>query len=167
MVYDAPLVNKPFSKRIETIRQVLHDKRSEKEQKHVKLHKHEVCHTQEQLDAEMDRVLKLNGEGLMLKDPRCSYITKRTEKLVKVKKFDDAEAEVIAHVGGTGRCSNMMGALRVKSKDGKIFKIGSGFDDAQRRKPPKIGTMVTFKYQGKSKAGIPRFPIFLREHPGM
>ena len=115
----------------------------------------------------MERVLLLNGEGLMLKDPNCKYITKRTDKLVKVKKFDDEEAEVIGHEKGTGRCSNMMGAINVKSKDGKIFKIGSGFDDAQRRKPPKIGSMVTFKYQGKSKAGIPRFPIFLRIHPGM
>jgi DNA ligase-1 len=34
-------------------------------------------------------------------------------------------------------------------------------------KPPKIGTKVTFKHMGKSKNGIPRFPIFLREHPGL
>lgn len=115
----------------------------------------------------MNRVLKLNGEGLMLKDPKCAYIQKRTDKLVKVKKFEDAEAEVIAHIKGTGRCSHMMGAIRVKMADGTIFKIGSGFDDAQRRKPPKIGSTVTFKFQGKSESGTPRFPIFLRQHPGM
>lgn len=103
----------------------------------------------------------------MLKDPKSFYIPKRSDKLLKVKKFDDAEAEVIAHMKGTGRCSNMLGALQVKDKRGKIFKVGSGFDDKQRRKPPKIGSTITFKYQGLTKAGIPRFPIYLRVHPGM
>ena len=103
----------------------------------------------------------------MLKDPNCAYETKRSGKLLKVKKFDDAEAVVIAHIQGTGRCSTMLGALQVKDMKGNIFKVGSGFSDAQRRKPPKIGTTITFKYQGTSKAGIPRFPIYLREHPGM
>ena len=44
-------------------------------------------------------------------------------------------------------------------------KIGSGFNDTQRLNPPKIGTIVTYKYQNLSDAGIPRFPIFLRECP--
>ena len=55
----------------------------------------------------------------------------------------------------------------MREKSGKEFKIGSGFNDAQRKKPPKLGSTVTFKFQGRSKAGIPRFPIFMREHPGM
>ena len=38
--------------------------------------------------------------GLMLKDPDSDYIRKRSDKLLKVKKFDDAEAEVIAHIRG-------------------------------------------------------------------
>ena len=68
---------------------------------------------------------------------------------------------------GTGRCASMLGALQVKDKAGHIFKIGSGFDDEQRRNPPKVGTIVTLKHQGVTKNGIPRFPIFLRVHPGM
>jgi DNA ligase-1 len=45
----------------------------------------------------MDKVLKLKGEGLMLKDPESFYEKKRSKKLLKVKKFDDAEAIVIGH----------------------------------------------------------------------
>jgi len=56
----------------------------------------------------------------------------------------------------------MMGALEMKMDNGITFKIGSGFDDKQRRKPPKIGSRVTFKFQGLTKAGVPRFPIFMR-----
>jgi hypothetical protein len=32
----------------------------------------------------------------------------------------------------------------------------------QRRKPPKIGSVITFKFQELSNNGIPRFPVFLR-----
>jgi len=87
--------------------------------------------------------------------------------LLKVKRFEDAEATVYGHQAGTGRCTGMCGALLVREKDGTEFKIGSGLDDSQRRKPPKIGSVVTFKFQGRSTNGIPRFPIFMRLHPGM
>jgi len=111
----------------------------------------------------MDRVLDLKGEGFMLKDPNSLYENKRSDKLLKVKVFDDAEAEVIGHEAGTGRCSGMCGAIRVKHCDSAVtFKIGSGFTDALRKNPPKIGTKVTFKYQGLTNDKIPRFPIFMR-----
>ena len=87
--------------------------------------------------------------------------------LLKVKRFEDAEAKVIGHLKGTGRCHNMCGAIQVREKDGTELKIGSGFTDVQRRSPPKLGAIVTFKFQGRSKAGKPRFPIFMRLHGGM
>jgi len=40
----------------------------------------------------MDRVIKLGGEGIMIKDPKSLYEGKRSNYLLKVKKFDDAEA---------------------------------------------------------------------------
>ncbi len=61
----------------------------------------------------------------------------------------------------------MCGALECELDNGIKFKIGSGFSDAQRRKPVKIGSRVTFKYMGLTKSGCPRFPIFIRVHPGM
>ena len=45
----------------------------------------------------MDKVLKLEGEGVMLKDPESFYERKRSSKLLKVKLFDEAEAIVIDH----------------------------------------------------------------------
>lgn len=47
----------------------------------------------------------------MIKDPDSVYERKRSDKLLKVKKFDDAEAIVVAHIRGTGRCCDMLGAL--------------------------------------------------------
>jgi DNA ligase-1 len=121
----------------------------------------------EHMTKELDRVTGGGGEGVMIKDPNSKYENKRSNFLLKVKKFEDAEATVIGHQKGTGRCSDMCGAILVRGDDGIEFKIGSGFDDAQRRKPPKIGARVTYKYMGKTNAGKPRFPIFMRVHPGM
>lgn len=82
----------------------------------------------------------------MIKDPDSLYEHKRSNALLKVKRFDDAEATVIGHVKGTGRLWNACGAILCKEKDGTEFKIGSGFNDAQRMKPPKVGSVVTFKF---------------------
>lgn len=43
-----------------------------------------------------------------------------------------------------------------------VFKIGSGFSDAQRENPPKIGTKINYKFKGRTKNDLPRFPVFLR-----
>ena len=45
----------------------------------------------------MQRILKLEGEGVMLKNPKSFYERKKSKNLLKIKKFEDAEAVVIAH----------------------------------------------------------------------
>ena len=163
MVYDAPLINKSFKQRIKIAEEALAKNNS----KYVVLHKQEVCKDQAHLDKAMDMVIQAKGEGMMIKDPNSKYEQRRSKALLKVKKFDDAEATVIGHLKGTGRCQDMTGAIQVKNDNGVVFKIGSGFTDAQRRSPPKKGARVTYKYQGLTKAGVPRFPIFMRIHPGV
>ena len=63
---------------------------------------------------------------------------------------------------GKGKYSDKMGSIECKLPKGTLFKIGSGFSDAQRSNPPKVGDIVTFKYKKMTKYGKPRFPIFLR-----
>ena len=163
LVYDAPLLKMKFKERLVEMEKCLKGKN----EKIVKLHKQEICKDQAHLDKEMDEVLAKQGEGLMIKNPDSMYESKRSCNLLKVKKFLDTEATVLKHLNGTGRCSAMCGAILCKLDNGIEFKIGSGFDDKQRRNPPKLGSRVTFKYQGLSNSGKPRFPIFMREHPGM
>lgn len=128
---------------------------------------HRLCTSRDDLVTEMDKITGAGGEGVMLRKPDSVYEKKRSDKLLKVKKFEDAEAVVIGHEAGTGRLTGLTGAIRVKEADGMEFKIGSGFNDKQRARPPKIGVKVTFKFMGRSKGGCPRFPIYMREHPGM
>lgn len=163
MIFDAPLLEEPFEDRLITIKKEL----SKHKGGVAQLIEQTVCNSPDHLNILMDKICGGKGEGVMLKDPKCSYERKRSYKLLKVKRFEDAEATVYGHQGGTGRLSGMCGAILVEEKDGTKFKIGSGFDDAQRRKPPKIGSIVTFKFQGRSTNGVPRFPTFMRVHPGM
>lgn len=97
----------------------------------------------------------------MLRQPGSSYRAGRDSTLLKVKSFDDDEAEVIAHEAGKGKHTGALGALRCRNRAGKVFNVGTGFSDAQRRDPPKVGEIITYRYQELTKDGIPRFPTFV------
>jgi DNA ligase-1 len=56
----------------------------------------------------------------------------------------------------------MVGALLVRTPEGLEFAIGSGLTDALRQTPPEIGTDITYRYNGYTSNGIPRFARFLR-----
>lgn len=59
---------------------------------------------------------------------------------------------------------NLYFFFNVLRPNGQVFHIGTGFSDSQRKdkNKPKIGQVVTFKYQELSNNGHPRFPVFLR-----
>ncbi|MEZ9198183.1 DNA ligase [Shewanella sp. 10N.286.54.B9] len=114
------------------------------------------------LDRRLTDIIENNGEGLMLHRKTALYQIGRTDDIVKLKPFYDAEATVLAHKEGKGKYVGMMGALLVETKQGKQFSIGSGFSDEERRNPPKVGAIITFKYYGETQKGTPRFASFLR-----
>jgi len=103
-----------------------------------------------------------NGEGIVVRDPQSLYINKRTSKALKVKKFHDSECKIIGYTNGKGKYSGKVGAIICQLFNQIEFKIGSGMNDKFRKNPPKIGTIITFKYQNITKYGKPRFPIYLR-----
>lgn len=118
--------------------------------------------TDEALQALLDKTVRMGGEGLMLHRGASLYKAERNADLVKVKPFDDAEAKVVSHVPGRGKHAGRMGAIWVETADGKRFKLGGGFSDAEREAPPAIGSWVTYRYNGTNPSGLPRFARFLR-----
>ena len=135
-------------------------------------------------------------EGIMLRSPqgayKCGRGTVKAMDLVKVKRFKDAEAEIIGFeeemknenealkdaFGRTKRSTaqdnltgkNTLGALMVKGVNGEFkgveFKLGTGFDQALRKKiwdsQKKLkGTIVKYKYQSEGGEDKPRFPVYL------
>ncbi|MGB3393552.1 MAG: DNA ligase [Stenotrophomonas sp.] len=114
------------------------------------------------LHRHLQAIVASGGEGLMLQHQDNRYGTGRSDGLLKLKPWDDAEARVVAHLPGKGKYSGMLGALLVEREDGMRFRLGSGFKDAQRADPPAIGSLVTYRYNGLTAKGLPRFARFLR-----
>lgn len=117
-------------------------------------------------DAELMGLLqeytRQGAEGLMLHLGTSYYRPGRSDDLLKLKTYEDAEARVIQYIPGKGKYTGLMGSLLVKDATGLSFHIGSGFTDAERRRPPPIGSIITYKYYGRTKNGIPRFASFMR-----
>lgn len=75
-----------------------------------------------------------NGEeGIMINICDALYEFKRTNSLLKCKKFDSLDLEVVGVEEGSGRLAGMLGAVQVRYKDGNIVRVGSGFSDAERK----------------------------------
>ena len=133
-----------------------------------------------EFEAFADAVIAKGGEGAVVREPNVPYERKRSKNALKYKKFKDAECEVTEVNVGTGKYAGLMGSVTCKSlgvagsnsdeqndkllqpASGVKFKIGSGFSDEERANPPKIGSIITYKYQNLTAKGVPRFPIFLR-----
>ena len=115
-----------------------------------------------ELAQQLAQITQAGGEGLMLHLANAPYQTGRSDALYKLKLRQDAEATVIAHNLGTGKYAGQLGSLRVRTADGREFNVGSGLDDATRARPPAIGTVITYQFNGLTKKGLPRFPRFLR-----
>jgi DNA ligase 1 len=157
MVFDAPQAKGTFEQRMQLLRATF-----PQDNRFVRVVVQECCQGVAQLLAERDRVVRLGGEGLMLRQPESVYEAGRSPTLLKVKPYDDAEATVIAYEPGKGKFAGKLGAVRVRTDDGREFSIGSGFTDAQRESPPPVGTVITYRFRGLTAKGLPRFPSYLR-----
>ncbi len=121
---------------------------------------HEV-YTREDVQVYLKDVIKEGGEGVVLRNPKQSYYVGRTKQALKYKLFDDAECRIVSVLSGSGKYKAMMGAIKCDYQ-GKLIKIGSGFTDEERKHPPSVGTLISFKYYGLTRLGNPKYPVFLR-----
>ena len=157
LVFDAPAREEPFEERLELCRRAL----TERSPAYARFHEHQACKGVAHLREELACVEAQGGEGLMLRKPGSRYEVGRSSTLLKVKSFFDAEALVVEHLPGTGKHAGRLGALLVELADGTRFSIGTGFSDKERKAPPKVGSVVTFRYQELSDGGVPRFPSYV------
>ena len=110
----------------------------------------------------LDEIVTKGGEGLMLHQADSLYHSGRSDDLLKLKPWQDAEATVVEILPGKGKFSGMMGSLLVADESGRIFRIGTGFSNKERRNPPTVGTVITYKFTGITNKGLPKFASFLR-----
>lgn len=114
----------------------------------------------------LDEVTSNGYEGLMVSPVNSYYETKRTNSLLKVKKFETADLRILGfeeHKHG-----DKLGSFIVDYK-GYEVNVGSGFSDAEResfwnKRHELIGTIVEvgyFEESANQNGGISlRFPTF-------
>ena len=137
-----------------------------------------------------DHYLSLGYEGVMLRQPQGSYKHGRSTAnegwLLKLKRFTDAEARVVAvkelwHNANEAKVNELGYKERSSKKAGKVpmdvlgalvvadtqtgveFEIGTGFTEQQRHdlwRVNLLGRLVKYKYQAVGVKDKPRFPVF-------
>lgn len=100
------------------------------------------------------------------------HLTRNLINATRDQTFYDAEAVVTGHTLGKGKNMGVAGALKCKMESGKVkvpdrmwasthyddqtFNVGTGLSDKVRRNPPKVGTIITYRFQELTKDGVPR-----------
>ncbi len=158
MVFDRPRDDRPFSERLQALRAEVSDAGLD----HLVLVDQRAATDHQQLMQQLDEIIARGGEGLMLKHGDSLYRAGRSRDLLKVKRFQDAEAVVLGHLPGKGRLRGKMGALLVELDSGRKLRIGTGFTDEERDDPPPEGSVITFRYSGHTSTGLPRFASYVR-----
>ena len=122
----------------------------------------------ELLDSEITR----DQEGIMINICDATYEWKRTWNLMKVKKMNTVDLEIVGFEEGSGRLAGTLGAIHVRYKDGNVVKVGSGFSDELRKliwknawlEQTDLGKIVEIQYfeeTTNADGGVSlRFPIF-------
>ena len=162
-----------------------------KKSKPAVIHEQHVLLTLDGLLKLEESMLDQGYEGLILRDPDAPYkmgrSTVKEGYLLKLKRFVDAEAEVIgfeermhngneatvSELGRTKRSSHKagkrgrgdLGAIRVRFQ-GVEFNIGTGFTDAERaaiwdNQDKYLGQLAKFKSFPVGVKDAPRHPVFL------
>ncbi|MEO8327750.1 MAG: DNA ligase [Nitrospirota bacterium] len=158
MVFDLPAHGGIFAQRVIEMNRL----KTESDSPYLGIIQQQRVGSEEDLLKWLHTVIDNGGEGLMLHRETALYASGRSQDLLKLKLFTDAEATVIGYRPGNGQFAGQVGSLKVQTDEGVIFFIGSGLSHKERRRPPPLQSRVTFRYQGLTKNGIPRFPIFLR-----
>lgn len=106
-------------------------------------------------------------EGAMVRNAGGLYAFKRSADLQKIKEFNDAEFKIVRIEEGRGKlaghgifvCQTDGGKYEFAAKmKGETAKLKDFYEHPDKY----VGKMLTVKYQGMTKYGVPRFPVALR-----
>ncbi|ECL3026539.1 DNA ligase [Campylobacter coli] len=129
---------------------------------YIKIIKQIPIKDQEHLKEFYKDIVLNKGEGVVIRKDLAPYEKGRSKNAFKLKLYEDAECKVIGYTEGKGKFQGKIGALLCQMPNDRVIRIGSGLKDKDRENPPKIGSIVTYKFNGLTKNSLPRFPVFLR-----
>lgn len=118
----------------------------------------------------LQKAIESKIEGLMLNMANSPYELKRSDKILKIKVFNDADLRIIGIEEGEGRLKGTLGNIVIEYKNNNV-RVGTGFDDKTRaeifnNQEKYIGKIARIKYfeestnQTDDKLSL-RFPVFI------
>src|SRR5450759_2250557 len=108
-----------------------------------------------------DAFVATGYEGAILRAPDAPYATgARSAALLKYKRFDDAEFEIVGAVSARGTDAGCV-VWQCATETGRIFEVVPAWPDYERRDALAnassfIGQMLTVRFCGRTAAGVPR-----------
>ncbi|MCK5648445.1 MAG: DNA ligase [Gammaproteobacteria bacterium] len=157
-IFEVPNAHGDFVQRLNKIKQYLKTYPS----LFIEVIPQQICTGETHLNSFLAQIEQLGGEGVVVRNPQMPYHTGRSYSSLKVKSFQDAECRVTGYKEGKGKYKGLTGALFCQIEGKNIITIGSGLTDKERKYPPAIGSIITYKHYGYTAKGNPRFPVYLR-----
>lgn len=165
-IYDIPSYGCGFSCRLKGLR-VLHTLPTE----YCKMVDTFHVNNEDELQDKYNDFMELGYEGSMVRTVNSPYENKRSNHLLKMKEFEDAEYEIMGMVEGTGNFTGKCGGMVFKTDNGTEFNaIPNGdwqyLEHLWNNKQDLIGKQATVKYFNLTPDGVPRFPkvIAIRDY---
>ena len=122
---------------------------------------------EDELMLAFERFLDQGYEGAIIRNAAGLYVNKRSQDLLKLKSFDDAEFPIVGVKEGKGKLAGH-GIFTCKTEAGAEFDAkmkGALTELAKYHQHPEryIGKQLTVQFQGFTKKNhVPRFPVALR-----
>lgn len=121
-----------------------------------------IVNNQAELDARYEEFLLAGFEGMMIRDPRSTYVYDRDESLLKRKEHIDLEFPLVDILEGVGNRSGKAGKVVCRLPDGRTFEanVKGKFEFLTRflrTRADHIGKPATIRFQSYTPDGIPRF----------
>lgn len=162
-VYDI-VSQQPFLERFRTLEHTFDTT------KHIRLVETHIAGNVDQLMSHYDYFRKAGYEGAMARQLHLPYEHKRSDQLLKLKDFVDSEFKIVGVEEGRGKLRGHVGAFICEVPVGdtvatcavKLAGDTSVLAQAWQQPEKWIGKMLTVKYQGRTAAGVLRFPVGLR-----
>jgi hypothetical protein len=163
MVFDAPDAAGPFRERLKHAERLV-DEACRRWRGPgpcpVQLVQHTLIRSPQDLDRFHREVTSRGIEGTMLRDPDSRYERTRSGTLLKLKDFQDGNAEVIGYKKGA---TAAVGSYQMRDLDnGAVFTVDARHAPAGRRGALlPVGTQVEYRFQERTPNGNPRHPILI------
>lgn len=162
-IYDFPSRSKSFKERFIDLDKTRFSGR-------LKIVKTDEVMNNEDIDQNESSAISSGYEGLMFRAAGSKYKYKfRSDDLLKIKRFEDAEFQIIGGKEGQGREAGMV-VFKCKTDSGVEFDVRPRGTQEERslmwqNLQSYIGKPLTVRYQGLTDEGSLRFPVGLHVRP--